>query len=166
MLGWVCERASGLTYAQALSAYVWTPMGAEADAEVTVDRNGTPRAAGGISSTAADLARVGQLVLDGGREVLPEWFVDDLFHGGDPALWAAGEYAASMPGAAYRSCWYELLPEGEVLMAGGIHGQLIWIDRARQVVVAKQSCWPVPVDDAFTDAVHNACSAIAGALSS
>jgi CubicO group peptidase (beta-lactamase class C family) len=166
MLGWVCERASGLPFAEALSRYVWMPMGAEADAEVTVDRNGAARAAGGISMTARDSARIGQLLVDGGRGVLPEWFVDDLFHGGDPSLWATGELSDYFPGAAYRSCWYELRTEPGQLRAGGIHGQMIYVDRPRQVVVAKHSSSPNPEDEAATSAAIEAASALARALSS
>ena len=164
MLGWVCERASGLPFAQALSEYVWTPMGAEADAEVTVDKYGAARAAGGISTTARDLARLGQVLLDGGREVVPLSFVEDLFRGGDPALWAAGEYADYLPGAAYRSCWYELGTGPELLAGLGLHGQLLYIDRPRQVVVAKQSSWPEADDEAGDHAALAASAAIAQAL--
>jgi hypothetical protein len=33
-----------------------------------------------------------------------------------------------------------------VLLCLGIHGQLLWIDRDRRVVVAKLSHWPYPQD--------------------
>jgi len=165
MLGWVCERASGMPFAEALSQHLWTPIGAEADAEVTVDRHGAARAAGGISTTARDLARIGQLVLDGGHDALPPWFVNDLFRGGDPSLWAAGEYANYFPGAAYRSCWYQLRTEPDLLFAGGIHGQMIYVDRPRRVVVAKQSHWPEADDEALTHAALAASASLVRALS-
>lgn len=163
-LGWVCERAAGVPYAEALSTFVWGPMGAESDAEVTVDRSGSARAAGGLSMTARDLARVGQLVLDGGRDVLPDRFVADLFRGGDPALWAAGDFADLFPGAAYRSCWYQPQPGAGVLLALGIHGQQVYVDRRRQVVVVTQSRWPEPTDDAADHAAIAAAGAVASRL--
>jgi CubicO group peptidase (beta-lactamase class C family) len=166
MLGWVCERASGLTFAEALSQYVWIPMGAEADGDVAVDRQGAARAAGGISMTARDLARLGQVVLDGGREALPGWFVEDLFSGGDPSLWAAGDYADYLPGAVYRSCWYQLRTDPDVLVGLGLHGQLLYLDRPRQVVVAKLSSWPEPDDEAGDHAAIAASAAVAHALPS
>jgi CubicO group peptidase (beta-lactamase class C family) len=165
MLGWVCERAAGVSFAEALSERLWTPIGAEGDADVLVDRYGAARAAGGLATTARDLARVGQLLADGGRDVLPDWFIDDLFHGGDPELWAAGNLAEYLPsGSAYRSCWYEYANEPDLLGAVGIHGQMIYIDQPRRVVVAKQSHWPEADTDASLPAMRPAAAAIAHAL--
>ena len=38
-------------------------------ANITIDRNGSPRAAGGLSTIPRDLARVGMLVRDGGMGI-------------------------------------------------------------------------------------------------
>ena len=64
LLGWVVERASGQRFADLMSDCLWKPMGAEYSAYITVDRLGAPRCAGGICTTARDLARVGQLLVD------------------------------------------------------------------------------------------------------
>ena len=84
MLGWVCERAGGGTYADLVSEHLWVPMGAEADADITLDRAGGARAAGGLCVTARDLARVGQLVIEDGAGAVPAEFVRDLREGGEP----------------------------------------------------------------------------------
>lgn len=165
MLGWVCERASGLTYADALAYYVWGPMGAEADAEVTVDRLGAMRAAGGISMLPRDLARVGQLIVEDGGGVIPADFVEDFRSGGDPAQWAAGEFADFLPGGAYRSCFYQPRVEPGVAVGIGIFGQLLYADPVRRVVVAKQSSWPTPDHEIADNLAIDASRAIAAALS-
>ena len=165
-LGWVCERAAGMRYADAVSRYLWRPAGAESDGEITVDPFGAPRAAGGLSATARDLARIGRLVRDGGRGVLPEWFVADLFEGGDPALWAAGSFAEFFPAGAYRSCWYQPVHGGDVVCAIGIHGQLLYVDRSAGVVAAVQSSRAQPDDDDADLATLAAVSAICEALAS
>jgi CubicO group peptidase (beta-lactamase class C family) len=144
LMGWVLARASGLTWAQALSRYVWAPMGAEADAEVTVDREGTPRAAGGLCVVPRDLARLGRLVARGGDGVVPAWFVDDLMHAGNPETWARGDFAESHPGGRYRSYWYAFDVDPDVVCGIGIHGQLLYVDVPRQVVVVIQSSWAEP----------------------
>jgi CubicO group peptidase (beta-lactamase class C family) len=164
VLGWVCERASGLPYADALSRYVWAPLGAEADAEVTVDRLGAMRAAGGICVVPRDLARVGQLVVEDGAGVVPAAYVRDLRTGGDPALWAAGEFADFLPGGAYRSCFYQPRVEPGVAVGIGIFGQLLYADPARRVVVAKQSSWPTPDHEVADALAIDASRAIAAAL--
>jgi CubicO group peptidase (beta-lactamase class C family) len=164
LLGWVCERAAGLTYADALSAYVWAPLGAESDADVTVDRFGAMRAAGGISMVPRDLARIGQLIVEDGLGIVPEGYVRDLREGGDQAAWANGEWAEFLPGGAYRNCFYQPRVEPGVAVGIGIFGQHLYADPVRKVVVAKQSSWPRP-DDETGDLVAIAASrAIAAAL--
>ena len=66
MLGLVVEAAVGQRFHTYLADRLWAPMGARGAAHVTVERVGAARAAGGICVTARDLARFGQLVLDGG----------------------------------------------------------------------------------------------------
>lgn len=142
MLGWVLERAAGMPISNALSRLLWTPMGAELDGDLVVDRFGMARMAGGLSSTTRDMARIGQLVADGGRGIVPEWFIQDLLHG-SPELWDAGADASMYPSArAYRSCWYTSDEQPGVLLAAGIHGQLIHVETRRNIVIARHSHWP------------------------
>ena len=81
MLGWVCERAAGIRMVDLISSLIWGPMGAEYDAEITCDSLGTAVHDGGISATARDVARFGQLLLDDGwageQAVIPErWLLE------------------------------------------------------------------------------------------
>lgn len=145
MAGWVLERASGQRLADLLSAHVWGPSGAASSADITLDSRGAGRAAGGVSCTTRDLARVGhRLALDG--DPLVDSFVSDLATG-DAARWQATANIRDFPDGAYRNYWY--LPHGDarVLYGVGIHGQGLWVDRASRVVVAKHSSWPVPITD-------------------
>src|SRR4051794_2678594 len=164
MLGWVCERASGLTYAEALSTHLWAPLGAESDADVTVDRLGAMRAAGGLSLVPRDLARLGQLIVEDGMGIVPAAYVHDLREGGDAAVWADGEWAEFLPGGAYRNCFYQPRVEPGVAVGIGIFGQHLYADPARRVVVAKQSSWPRPDDEAGDLIAIDASRAIAVAL--
>jgi len=66
VLGWVCEQAAGKPMAELISTLVWQPMGAESDAEILCDGLGTAVHDGGLCATARDLARLGQMLLDGG----------------------------------------------------------------------------------------------------
>ena len=67
VLGWVIERAGGARLSELIAREVWEPMGAEFDAEITVDAHGNAMADGGVCATLRDLARFGQLFADGGR---------------------------------------------------------------------------------------------------
>ena len=67
VLAWVVEKAAGARFHEVVARELWQPMGAEFDAEVTVDAHGNPMADGGICATLRDLARFGQLYLQSGR---------------------------------------------------------------------------------------------------
>ncbi|HEX6690184.1 MAG TPA: serine hydrolase [Burkholderiales bacterium] len=145
LLGWVIERAAGRRYADLMSEWVWKPAGAERSAYITVDRLGAPRCAGGMCSTARDLARVGQAMVDG---LLPTAWIDDIESNGDPAAWQAGAFVELFRGAPihYRSKWYVLRGDAPALFGFGVHGQLLLVDRRKQVVVAKFSSQDLPLD--------------------
>jgi CubicO group peptidase (beta-lactamase class C family) len=169
MLGWICERASGMRFAALMSELLWRPMWAEADAYVTLDRLGAPRSAGGIGMTLRDLARIGELVRRDGRvggiQVVPQGWVDDILDNGDRQAWARGDLADLAPQGRYRSQWYVLGPGRDVVCGIGIHGQWIYVDRAAELVIAKVSSQPVAVDDALDHRLLAGFRAIAQALS-
>ena len=83
---------------------------------------------------------------------------------GNTEHWANGDFAPWLPGGAYRSCWYQPRIDADAIMGVGIYGQMLYVDRARGVVVSKLSSWSFADDtDAHEDA-YRACRAIARAL--
>lgn len=163
MLGWIMERASGVRFADLLARELWVPMGAEFDADLTIDRLGAPRSAGGLCATTRDLARFGQMVLErgvaGGRQVIPGAWIDDIRANGDAKAWAKG--SKWLPGARYRSKWYVLPGERGVHCGIGIHGQWLYLDPTAAIVIAKFSSDPKPSDDALDDRHLAAFEAVA-----
>jgi CubicO group peptidase (beta-lactamase class C family) len=155
LLGLVIERATGIRYHDYLADRLWRPMGARGRAYVTVDRVGTARAAGGICITTRDLARLGQLVMDGGRardgtRVVPNAWIDDLLTNGNREAWVNGNFADMFDNGRYRSCWYDVGDGRGSFAAVGIHGQWLWGDPVSNVVIAKTACRPDPSDDTAT----------------
>ena len=152
LLGWAIERATGDRYADLMSELIWKPMGAARSAYITVDRLGAPRCAGGVCTTARDLARVGQLMVQGGArgsaQIIPESWIDDITRNGDPDAWAAGNGGAFFPGLPlrYRSKWYVEDGAAPVLFGFGIHGQFLFVDRTHEIVIAKVSSQALPID--------------------
>jgi hypothetical protein len=152
LLGWVIERTAGRRYADLMGDMIWKPMGAARSAYITVDRLGAPRCAGGMCVTPLDLARVGQLIVDGGardgRQIIPSEWISDIMSNGDPAAWAAGTLAQYFPDSQihYRSKWYVHRAAAPLLMAYGIHGQYLFVDREREIVIAKASSQALPMD--------------------
>lgn len=170
LLGWILERVSGLDFATLLSREIWQPMGAETDAYITLDRLGAPQTDGGLCVTTRDLARFGLLHLRNGvlngRRIVPESWIRDFRENGDAAAWDRGNFAEFMPGCHYRSKWYtDLNDDHRPYLGIGIHGQMLFVDPAASVVIARHSSHPVPADDNFFDDMERAFKAIAHALS-
>ena len=110
------------------------------DAEIMCDRIGTAVHDGGLSATARDLLRFGQLLLSGGavpaeggsRAVLPpRW----LRQAGRSTRTSARRSSsrprsATFPGGWYRNqFWFRVGQYGDVLLCLGIHGQLVYVSR-------------------------------------
>ena len=164
-LGWVVERASGRDFSSLFSTLVWKPMGAEADAYVTVDSEGAPRTAGGICVLPRDLARFGEMMRLGGKDILPSWWVEDIRHHGDSEPWKKGDMVDLFPKGRYRSKWYQTGNASGAFCGIGIHGQWLWIDPHREVVIAKVSAQEEPVNDDTDMLLVLALEAIAKAVS-
>jgi CubicO group peptidase (beta-lactamase class C family) len=131
-------------------------MGAETSAYVTVDRLGAPRCAGGICITVLDLARVGQLIVQGGRRndtaIIPASWIEDVFANGDPKAWSDGDmisYLGDRP-MHYRNKWY-VLRDRAIAFGLGVYGQNVFVDRANEIVVAKVSSQAPPLDKRLID---------------
>lgn len=169
MLGLVIEAATGRRYHEFLRDRLWQPMGATGAARLTVDREGNPRAAGGLSVTARDLARLGDLVMNegltrDGRQLIPAPWIADMRENGSRAAWKAGGFPGFFPGGSYRSCWY-VAHDGRGSFAGeGIHGQRLWVDPTSRVSIAKLSSFPLPSDDPASVADFEVLAQIARAF--
>jgi CubicO group peptidase (beta-lactamase class C family) len=113
---------------------------------------GLPRCTSGICATARDLARIGQLMVQGGRRadqpIIPSDWIDDISSNGDRRAWADGEWAKLLTyrSMSYRSGWYVVGDEPKMLFAMGIHGQNLFVDPANRLVIAKLSSQGSPID--------------------
>jgi CubicO group peptidase (beta-lactamase class C family) len=171
VLAWVIERAAGRRLHELISSELWQPMGAEYDAEITLDRHGNPMADGGISATLRDLARFGLLYLNrglaGDRQVVPGWWIDDTVRGAPdgPRAFAEGDDRAGYPeGGHYRNCWWVREPALPFYHGSGINGQGVFVHGPSQTVVAKLSTWPVAWSDELYGQTIACVQAITGAL--
>jgi CubicO group peptidase (beta-lactamase class C family) len=179
VLGWVCERAAGRPMAELISELIWAPMGAEHDALLLHDGLGAVVHDGGLCATARDVARFGQMLLDGGlvpdgadgtrrvRGVVPPqwlrlaWAVDADARGvfaASPAEWA-------FPGGWYRhQFWFRPGAYGDVLLCLGIHGQMLHVSRRTNTVCVKFSTWPDAQNPADLEDTLRAFDAVGGFL--
>ncbi len=147
-LGWLIEEVTGQRYAEVLSERLWSKLGADQEARISIDRGGGAIANGGVSCTARDLALVGRLMLDGGvaaegRVVSEEWVAATLA-GGDPEKWQSLK-RSMYPNGSYRNQWWATGNERGNVFAIGIYGQYVWLDPVSDTVIVRFSSAPDPV---------------------
>ena len=144
-LGWILSRITGRNLAELLSERIWSKIGAEQDAYITVDGKGTPFAGGGLSAGLRDLGRIGLLVLNGGelngRRLFPRKVVENIRAGGDRRAFAKASYR-TLEGGSYRGMWWVLHNKHGAFAARGVHGQTIYIDPTAEMVIVRYSSFP------------------------
>ena len=175
VLAWVIERAGGARLPELISRELWQPMGAEFDAEITVDAHGNSMADGGVCATLRDLARFGQLFLNGGRRgstrIVPAAWIRDTLRGGPDSREA---YLASpdqdeetedwRATGHYRNKWWVPEPDLPIYMGLGINGQQVLVHGPGKLVMAKFSTWRTALDAAALRLAYDAACAIADEL--
>ncbi len=155
VLGWLCERAAGRRMPDLLSEVVWSRLSPEQDMDAAVDPAGAVMHDGGLCATLRDLGRFGQMLLDGGCvgdvRVVPQWWLDDSYAGGPDSRDAFADSVddSRLPGGMYRNQFWIPFPDRAALLCLGIHGQLLYVEPARRLVVVKLSSWPQPQNLTF-----------------
>jgi CubicO group peptidase (beta-lactamase class C family) len=130
-----------------LSERIWSRMGAEQDAYMTVDGVGTPFAGGGLSAGLRDLGRFGQIMLNGGR-VARRAARARLRPSRTSAAaatsmpFAAAGYA-DLAGGSYRGQWWIFNNDHGAFAARGVHGQTIYIDPTAEMVIVRFASFPI-----------------------
>lgn len=160
LLGILVQRATHRSLAAYLSQAIWQPYGMAADAYWIKDEcDGSDTGGSGLSATLGDYARLGQFMLDGGRI------------GGRPVIaeaWLDGalrrQENVDDPERGYGYLWWT--DKDGSYAAIGIFGQMVYVDPARQLVIAQVGAWPHATSDelvaarrAFVAAVKRAVDA-------
>ena len=144
LIGVVVANAVGRPLAEYLSEKIWSRFGMAQDGEWIVNAGGNEIAGCCISATVRDYARFGLFVLADGmigdERVVPEGWFD-----------AAGTRQAGIgaPGRGYGYQWWTF--EDGTFAAQGIFGQGIFIDPARNLVIASNGNWPVASDATYRE---------------
>jgi CubicO group peptidase (beta-lactamase class C family) len=176
VLGWICEVAGGQRMPELMSELLWSRIGAKYDATIAVDSDGTGFFDGGINACLTDMIRFGSLFLHEGvsltgQQVVPAAWIADTFDGGPDSrqAFAASSGTNHMPGGMYRNQVWFPYPGNNVVLCQGMCGQMIYVNRAAEVVAAKLSTQPDAGDPQMLldtlrafDAVAHELAAIAG----
>lgn len=172
VVAWILEKVEGKSFNQIMSERIWSKIGAERDAFVIVDEEGTSLASGGLNATARDLAKFGQLLADQGKnlhgeQILPASAIASTQAGGSPVKFEKGGYSydgATLEGWSYRNQFWHTNNENQAYTALGIFGQWIYVDPTENVVVIRQASMPTSIDDAKDAEMISAINAIISKL--
>jgi CubicO group peptidase (beta-lactamase class C family) len=153
VLGWLLERATGRSYPEHLREVIWSRIGAEHDARLSLDPEGTPTLGAGLAVTTRDLARFGLMLSEQvrttdhpDRAVVPAAVLEDIRDGGDREVFLRGGQYDYLTGYSYHDQWWLPGGPGRPLSAWGIHGQVLWVDPDARLVVATHCGGPDPSD--------------------
>tara|TARA_R110002049_G_scaffold29972_5_gene102149 strand:- start:21906 stop:23069 length:1164 start_codon:yes stop_codon:yes gene_type:complete len=146
VIGMVVRGATGRSIPDLLSEKIIAPLGLEYAPYYIVDGAGTAFVLGGLNMTTRDYARFGQMYAQKGQ-----WNGKQMV----PADWVAASTIPTAPTAegeiGYGYQWW--VPQGAAAgeyMARGVYGQYIYVDTARNVVIATNAA-----DRKFRDAGVN-----------
>lgn len=141
----VLEKATGRRLSKYMEQHIWQTAGMEHPGYWVLDGQpgtGTAIANGGFSASARDLARVGQLMLNGGvagkRRILSaDWVARSTATDGE---------AGKVRREGYGYQWWTL-GEPEAFAGVGLHGQYLYVVPSQELVIVKFSYWPTGWDE-------------------
>ena len=148
VVGWIVARVSGQSFQDYIQQNIWSKLGAEHDAYIAVDRAYMPAVTGGMNSTTRDAARFGMMIRDrgsfSGEQVIPAKWVDATLDITDKlrSNMKANPNYGNEPWTAYHNMWWVLNAAQGEYCAVGIHGQVIYINRAADTVMVWFSSQP------------------------
>lgn len=149
VLGWLIARISGMNLADFIQQNIWSKLGAEHDAYFIVDRAYMPVATGGMNTTLRDAAKFGMMIRDRGefrgRQIIPADWVDATLRVSRRLQTNMGKNPkyGNDPWSAYHNMWWILDDTAGEYCAVGVYGQVIYINRSANVVMAWFSSQPV-----------------------
>jgi CubicO group peptidase (beta-lactamase class C family) len=136
LLGMILERATAMSVSRYLEEKLWQPLGSEFAASWSLDSesSGFEKMESGLNARAIDFARLGVLYANGG-----EWEGQQIV----PRDWVETSTGAQAIG--YYGYWWWVEPGG-VFLARGNHGQLVYVDPSRDLVIARFGTTDADVD--------------------
>ena len=148
VIGWLVERVTGRALIDYMREKLWAPLGSEHDGVFTVDVSFAPVATGGFNSTLRDAVRFGLMALGDGKlgdtQIAPQTWIEDTYTMTDADNRAGGAAVNADPTherfidgfTGYRSFWWQFDQSQNERIAMGVHGQVIYVNKAKNLVIA------------------------------
>jgi len=134
VIGEVVSRVTGKSLADAISDLIWSKMGAEHDATLAENERGYPASHAGMAATLRDIARFGILFTKnppaGPPRVISDAVIKRIFAG------YGNQRTPDEHGILPLTYEWDMLSNKGELAKGGWAGQLVYINRDKDVVVS------------------------------
>ena len=137
LVGMILERATGVSVSEYTETRLWQPMGAEGDGSWSMDseKSGFEKMFVGVNGRAIDLAKLGWLFLNGGKngdtQVVPQAWVETVANRIDAIATDRGQHADY-----YQYYWW-LDTENDAYYAEGDKCQFIYVYPKADLVLAR-----------------------------
>lgn len=148
VLGMLVAGATGRTFADYMQEKLWEPLGTEYLARWIVDRDGVEMAFGGLTATARDYAKLGELYRRAGdwhgRQIVSKDWIEKSLTPDAPHLMPNGPMRPDAPhgygqSLGYGFQWWVLNTEQREFCAMGVYNEFIYVDPGRGVTIVKLS---------------------------
>ena len=150
VISWIMSRITEQPYQEFIHQNIWSKLGAEHDAFITTDRAYTAMATGGMNTTLRDAALFATMILNrgniDGKQIIPAKWVDEplQINEADRERMKRNDIypKAGLPWIAYKNFWWVIDNVKGEYCALGIHGQVMYINRAAKLVIVYFSSQP------------------------
>jgi CubicO group peptidase (beta-lactamase class C family) len=137
LLAVLLREVTGTTLSEYLTARLWQPMGAEADATWIRSADGTESAFGNFNATLRDYGRLGMLLANdgavGGKQIVPKDYLLDATDWHRQPLAFQPRKATSYFGYGYQFWLYP--GEKRRFALQGVYGQSVFVDPELKLVM-------------------------------
>ena len=136
VIGQIVSRVAGKSLAETINDLIWSKIGAEHDGMLTLNERGFPMSGAGMAATLRDVARFGLAFTKtpppSQQRIISDAIVQRIFGGRAGDGGAKADERGMLP-LTYE--WDMISDKGE-LAKGGWAGQLLYVNRDKDVVIA------------------------------
>jgi len=151
LLGLITSRATGKHWTNYFEDKIWKRVGFASNSTIMVDREKSPITSGALQMTTRDFALMRYIWENDGKnfdgeQIVPKKWLDDVFKGNDEvrSAWLKGKEAPLAKGFYKDQFRVMTLGGKKWLLAVGVQGQIIAVQRESNTVIAMFSNYNVP----------------------
>ena len=146
VLGMVIQGATKTPLNDFFNKFLWDKIYAEHPAYFLTDATGFPLAYGGLVVTPRDLAKIGLLMLNKGKnqqgeQVFSEKWIEESINPTESHLMPGKRANADSDEGYKNQWWFPIERDGKDFSAIGIYGQTLYINPDKNIIIASNSAY-------------------------